>query len=117
MYAFDLDTIERARAVNLISLAQHYGAKLSRRGAEYVGPCPRCGGDDRFAIHPAKSFFNCRGCKRGGHGAVDLQMFLADCDFATAIKRLTNTLLPVGKPVGGNQPQHRERDSAEAEKQ
>lgn len=39
------------------------------RGVEYHGPCPQCGGNDRFHIwpeHPQGAQFWCRGCGKGG---------------------------------------------------
>jgi len=39
------------------------------RGAEYAGPCPWCGGDDRFRIWPEQKQFGtfwCRQCEMGG---------------------------------------------------
>ena len=42
------------------------GLQLKRQGRELVGPCPRCGGRDRFAINLGKQVWNCRGCSRGG---------------------------------------------------
>ena len=35
-----------------------------RVGSEHVGPCPVCGGDDRFWIRP-DGLFGCRGCEPG----------------------------------------------------
>lgn len=47
-------------------------------GGEYAGPCPGCGGSDRFRVWPAdrggRGSFWCRGCGRGGD---DVQ-FLVD---------------------------------------
>ena len=50
---------------------------LERRGKEWVGPCPLCGGQDRFQVYPSKrdgtAAFNCRQClgkendPSGGH--------------------------------------------------
>jgi hypothetical protein len=43
--------VERARAVPIQEEVARRGAKLGRRGRHsFVGPCPVCGGDDRFAI-------------------------------------------------------------------
>ena len=46
---------------------------LKRRGAERVGPCPRCGGDDRFHVRPGCNggppLVGCRGCLDGRPGA------------------------------------------------
>ena len=36
--------------------------------SEWAGPCPRCGGRDRFSVNVRKQLFNCRGC--GGRGDV-----------------------------------------------
>lgn len=38
--------------------------KLIRKGGEYVGPCPNCGGDDRFAMasRGTGTKINCRKC-------------------------------------------------------
>jgi hypothetical protein len=41
----DRDLIERARAVDILSVASRHGARLRKAGGgEFVGPCPRCGG-------------------------------------------------------------------------
>jgi hypothetical protein len=42
-------------------------ARLKKTGGEWTGPCPRCGGRDRFSISPSKGLWNCRGC-----GSVNL---------------------------------------------
>jgi hypothetical protein len=83
--------VTAARAVDLVELARSYGAELRRQGHEHVGPCPVCGGRDRFAINVAKQKFNCRGCGRGGAGPIDLQMFVVGGDFVDAVKTLTGT--------------------------
>ena len=41
---------------------------LKRQSGELVGPCPACGGTDRFAINAAKGVFNCRSCGANGGG-------------------------------------------------
>src|SRR5215831_3756634 len=84
--------VERARACDMIKVAEAHGAKLKKCGSEYVGACPVCDeGRDRFSIKPSQGFFNCRVCNKGGRGLIDLEMFLSGCDFVTAVKRLTNT--------------------------
>ena len=40
--------------------------QLKRQGRELVGPCPACGGTDRFAVKPSEggaALIHCRGCK------------------------------------------------------
>lgn len=80
--------IERARDVPVTDVLERHSVRLRRTGAERIGPCPRCGGDDRFGVHPDKGLFNCRGCGAKGGGAIDLEMFLSNCDFAGAIETL-----------------------------
>ena len=46
------------------------GLRLKRQGRELVGPCPVCGGNDSFAVNPAKGVWNCRHCDRGGDAIV-----------------------------------------------
>jgi len=51
----------------------------STHGGEYCGPCPGCGGEDRFRIWPAQnngqgSFF-CRGCNTAGDRVTFLMAF------------------------------------------
>ena len=46
----------------------------STHGGEYHGPCPGCGGEDRFIIWPATGRYWCRQCDRKG----DAIQFLRD---------------------------------------
>jgi hypothetical protein len=118
--------VDQARASDMLKIAQAHGAKLSRYGhtGEFIGACPVCGtGRDRFSINPKKGVFNCRVCGKGGHGAVDLEMFLGACEFIEAVKRLTNTIslsgqrLPTAKAAdpeaATRHERERERDEAE----
>jgi hypothetical protein len=65
-------------------LIARYSLQLKRQGQELVGPCPRCGGTDRFAINPRKGVWNCRGCQRGG-GAIELVRHLEGCSYQDAL--------------------------------
>jgi CHC2-type zinc finger protein len=60
------DWIARARAVRIEDEIARRGVKLKGRAPERYGPCPKCGGTDRFAINSSKQIWNCRGCQRGG---------------------------------------------------
>jgi phage/plasmid primase-like uncharacterized protein len=54
---FDRDLIERARQADILAVAQRHGAKLRRvGGGEFVGPCPVCGGTDRFSVNTRNAF-------------------------------------------------------------
>jgi DNA primase len=82
------DLIERARSTPIESVAERHGLKLRRAGAERVGPCPICGGTDRFGVNTRKQVFLCRQCGAKG-GAIDLEMFLAGSDFRAAVETLS----------------------------
>lgn len=49
-------------------LAPHgrFRRESSRDGGEYAGPCPLCGGRDRFRVWPERGRWWCRGCDRKG---------------------------------------------------
>lgn len=81
------DWIDRARSVSLVEAARELGAKLKGRG-EMVGPCPRCGGKDRFSINTKKGVWNCRGSEGGGD-AISLVMHCEQVPFLAAVERLT----------------------------
>jgi hypothetical protein len=85
--------IERARDVRIEDELSRRGIKLRGR-ADRCGPCPRCGGDDRFSVHIGDQVFNCRMCGGGGGGAIDLVMFLDGSGFKEAVATL-----------GGREPQ------------
>ena len=59
---------------------------LKRAGNELTGPCPVCGGVDRFSISPRKNLFNCRQC--GGGDGIKLVELVQGCDFKSALSFL-----------------------------
>jgi putative DNA primase/helicase len=90
---FSEDELHQARSVSVVEIAQRHGAKLRREGREWIGPCPHCGGVDRFALWPAKSLWHCRGCGTGGD-PIKLEMHLSGRRFFDAVRTL------IGKDVG-----------------
>ena len=58
-------------------------------GIDRAGPCPVCGGKDRFAIHTKKNTFNCRRCGISGAGVIDLVMRTDNVDFVKACEIIT----------------------------
>ena len=59
----------------------------STHGGEWAGPCPFCGGTDRFRVWPEQGRFWCRQCEAQG----DAIAYLQKCDsltFAEACERL-----------------------------
>lgn len=63
--------------------------KLSK-GRDRSGPCPKCGGDDRFSINTVKNVFNCRAdCGVRGEGVIALVMTTQDVGFTEACEIIT----------------------------
>jgi hypothetical protein len=70
--------ILRDKMKNILQLFEQrgfiYRKKASTLGGEFSGPCPWCGGKDRFSIHPTRDHYVCRQC----HKAGDAIEFLKD---------------------------------------
>ncbi|WP_210270691.1 DUF7146 domain-containing protein [Mycoplana rhizolycopersici] len=62
--------IDEARTVSVADAATILGYVL--KGPEFAGPCPLCGGRDRFSISSSKQAWNCRQCGRGGRDGIGL---------------------------------------------
>jgi hypothetical protein len=101
------DMIDQARRVPIEDEIARRGIKL-RGKIERDGPCPRCGGTDRFSINIKKECWNCRGCGRGGD-VIAMVQHLDDCDFATAIATLAGEERPVSRAAPA--PTKRKSDS------
>ena len=65
--------------MNILELISSDGFKFEKvantRGGEYHGPCPFCGGNDRFRIQPAQDRYYCRGCGQKGDSIQYLRDF------------------------------------------
>src|SRR6516164_6971922 len=77
-----------AKAIPIASELARRGHRLRRTGQELVGPCPRCGGRDRFAVNVRKQVWNCRGCAKGGD-VIDLVKHIDGGTLGEAVKTLT----------------------------
>jgi DNA primase len=85
-----------ARGVLMLQNAIHqYKLKkvAGTYGGEYAGPCPSCGGTDRFHIWPEKGRFWCRGCGLKGD-EVDFLRTFEGLSFKEACER-------TGKDIAG----------------
>jgi DNA primase len=76
-----------ARSVRLESEIARRGIKLSAGIAERCGPCPVCGGTNRFSINVNKQVWNCRGCSTGGD-VIALVQHIDGGSFMEAVETL-----------------------------
>ena len=83
----DPRTIEAAHEADIVALAKRVGAKLTRVRAtewKWAGPCPGCGGTDRFALNKELGIFNCRGF--GGGDAIAMVRHSLGLNFVEAVE-------------------------------
>lgn len=62
----------------MLKMAENFGQfrRVSgTNGGEYAGPCPSCGGTDRFRIWPEKGKWWCRGCGKSGDAIAFMREF------------------------------------------
>lgn len=78
--------IAAAKAIRIEDELARRGIKL-RGKVERAGPCPRCGGTDRFSINVKKQVFHCRGCTAGGD-VIGMVMLIDGCSFPQAVETL-----------------------------
>lgn len=81
---------------------------LKKAGREWTGPCPQCGGNDRFSINTLKRVFNCRRCGANG-GNIDLVMFVRGLGFPQALEWLCGP----AQQISPEERRERERVAAE----
>lgn len=95
--------IEEARAIPVSKAAKLAGYDL--KGKNYAGPCPACGGKDRFSINPRLEAWNCRGCGKGGRDGIGLMALINGHDlksrtgFLTACADVTGAEIPDAEQV------------------
>jgi putative DNA primase/helicase len=81
------ELVLRARHVDILATAERF-VQLKRVSAiERCGPCPVCGGVDRFSINFKKQVWHCRGCGKGGD-VISLVQHAEGTTFAEAVASL-----------------------------
>ncbi len=106
--------VEDARAVPIEDVARARAPTLKRQGRELMGPCPVCGGKDRFGVNLRKQVFLCRSAGKGGD-VIALQQYLDGCDFLQACETLTGRP-PPGRDAAETWEERQVREKALAER-
>jgi hypothetical protein len=78
----------RAKAVRIEDELSHRSIRLSGGQRHLSGPCPKCGGDDRFWVDKLKQSFGSRNCHSRCGDVIDLVQFLDGCNYGAAIDML-----------------------------
>jgi hypothetical protein len=102
--------LAEARAKPISDIAARLGlhAALKRASHEWVGPCPACGGRDRFQLNESKGVFLCRHCTPDGGDGIALVRLVLACSLTDALAWL------VGDAVVQITPEEQDRRDREA---
>lgn len=96
-----IDTELIKKNTNLIDLASRYTELRRESSKESSGPCPKCGGDNRF--HVKDDMFFCRQCydlnNNKPHDAIAFVQWVEGCDFVTACNILGGSVAVPSRPV------------------
>jgi DNA primase len=84
---FEPDLVDRAKRADILDVAGRYTPLKRVTTIEYAGPCPVCGGRDRFGVNARKQVWNCRGCDQGGD-VVDLMRHIDGSSFRALARRV-----------------------------
>lgn len=105
--------IEEARAVTVVEAAAKLGIRhkgdVPITTRNYAGPCPACGGNDRFSINPRLGAFNCRQCGGKGRDGISLMALANGHNLSTRSGFLEACADALGQPT----PENAERETEE----
>jgi hypothetical protein len=77
------------RNANIVQMAEQR-VELRKNGKQYTGPCPKCGGDNRFYCE--SDFFACRKCHPKRGDAIEYVMWLDGLTYDDALIKLGGPL-------------------------
>lgn len=76
----------------MLELARRYTTLRRESSHEWAGPCPRCGGDDRF--HCTTQWWFCRVCHPQQSDSIDLVRWLTGASFRESVAMITGVSMP-----------------------
>lgn len=90
------DWVDRAKRADIWQVLNQVapGHRVKLRHMRGVGPCPACGGHDRFSIDRRKGLFNCR--KGRGGDVIKMVQYLTGANFLGAVEIITGERAPDG---------------------
>jgi hypothetical protein len=92
--------VDKARRASFMQAYQGLGLTLKKSGPhELAGPCPRCGGVDRFNVNTKKLAWFCRGCDAKGGDALSLLMHVRGLNFRNAVEDLAGESADDARPA------------------
>lgn len=83
-----LDVAQLKEQADLLGLVGKYTALTRLSGSEYGGPCPKCGGNDRFHVQSAEGWWFCRQCHEKRGDVIEFVTWLEGVSFREACERL-----------------------------
>lgn len=84
--------VETAKGADVLELARRYTTLRRESSHEWAGPCPRCGGDDRF--HCTAQWWFCRICHPKQSDSIDLVRWLTGASFRESVAMITGVSMP-----------------------
>lgn len=89
----EADQLKRLKEnTDLRKIASLYTGLRRESATEDAGPCPKCGGEDRF--HAKEDWFFCRQCNPNGGDAVDFLRWAGNMTFPQAVATLGGDTSP-----------------------
>ena len=85
-------------------------------GLDRAGPCPVCGGTDRFSIHTRKNLYSCRQCGIAGEGVIRLVMDTQGVGFTEACEIITGRKADAPRDPEREAEIRRQNEAAEAQR-
>lgn len=87
------DLVNQARSIDILSLTRERFPLQKESTREWSGPCPKCGGEDRFHVTPTGFF--CRQCHPDFGDAIEYMFWMHRLSFSDAVHMLTNQTAPL----------------------
>lgn len=101
----EVDVTDLKTRFDLREVAAQYTTLRKHAAGELCGPCPVCGGTDRFYV--SRDLWGCRHCQTGGDVFSFLQ-HATRCTFPEAIEMLAGSSLPAATPRAPEPKQERQ---------